>query len=148
MYRIRRWLYVGKYSETLNLDLLRAREIGAVLQVAEAVTYPDRSSLYLPVEDGQPLPSNLLAKGLAYIEAEKAAGHSVLVACGAGISRSVTFAIAALRAQENLPLVEAFRQIRRVHPEALPHPALWRSLCAYYGQAISFDEYWAIVQSS
>lgn len=147
MYRIRRWLYVGKYSETLDLDWLRAQKIEAVLQVAEAVKYADRSSLYLPVEDGQPLPSNLLAQGLAYIGTEKAAGHTIMVACGAGISRSVTFAIAALRAEENLPLTEAFRQIRRVHPDALPHPALWRSLCAYYGQAVSFDEYWAIVQS-
>ena len=53
---VRPWLYVGKYRETLNVNLLAGRKIEVMLQLAEAVTYPHITSIYLPVEDGEPLP--------------------------------------------------------------------------------------------
>lgn len=59
-------------------------------------------------------------------------GHSVLVACGAGISRSTTFAIAALKEAEGVSLLEAARIVRPAHFDGMPHPALWELLCHYY----------------
>ncbi|NWG16704.1 MAG: GNAT family N-acetyltransferase [Chloroflexi bacterium] len=142
MYRIRPWLYIGKYRETIDHELLRAHHIGAMLLLAENVEQPGIEALYLPVEDGEPLPDDALQRGVAFIRAQKAAGRAVLAACGAGISRSVTFATAALVEEEGLSLVDAYRAIQVNHPYAMPHPALWESLRAHYRADVSFGEMW------
>jgi hypothetical protein len=69
--------------------------------------------------------------------AQRAAGKTVLVACGAGISRSTSFAIAALKEAESLPLLAAAREVRKLHPDGLPHMALWSSLCLHYQEPMS-----------
>ena len=60
MHPIRPWLFIGKFSETQDDVLLRRREIGAMLQLADSVKQPGIPSLYVPVEDGEPLPPDLL----------------------------------------------------------------------------------------
>lgn len=134
MYSIRPWLHVGKFSETQDDVMLRRREIGAMLQLADSVKQEGIPSLYVPVEDGEPLPADALRMGVEFVRLEKALGRNVLIACGMGISRSTTFAIAVLIEEEGLSLSEAFREVRARYPAAMPHPVLWRSLCAYYGQ--------------
>jgi hypothetical protein len=133
---IRPWLYVGKYRETLNAHLLRARGIDTMLQLADPVEHPDIKSLYLPVEDGVPIPTSLLRQGVDFALSEKDRGRTVLKACGAGIRRSVAFAVAVLKEAENLSLLEAVRSIRKHRTESMPHPALWQSLCDYYHEEV------------
>jgi hypothetical protein len=135
---IRPWLYVGKHRETLDANRLRARGIGAMLQLAEAVEHVGIASLYLPVHDGLPLPNHLLRQGVDFVLAEKRRGRTVLIACGAGMSRSVVFAVAVLKEAEGLSLLEAVRVVKQHHSGSMPHPALWKSLCAYYGEEIPF----------
>ncbi len=60
MHTIRPWLYVGKFRETQDEELLRQQEIGGILQLADYVNSPNISSLYISVEDGVSLPFNLL----------------------------------------------------------------------------------------
>ncbi len=139
MDRIRPWLYIGKYRETLNPHLLAAYQIEAMLQLAELVEHPGIVSLYLPVEDFQPIPFDLLRQGLDFVLAEKEQGHRVLVACGAGINRSSAFSAAVLKEAEGLSLLDAFRTVKKAHPEAMPHPPVWLSLCEYYQENIPFD---------
>jgi len=136
MDRIRPWLYIGKYRETLNRRLLIANQIEAMLQLAEAVDQPGITSLYLPVEDFEPIPPDLLSRGVEFVRAEKRKGHRVLVACGAGINRSAAFCVAVLREEEGLGLLEALRAVREKHAEALPHPPVWESLCRYYQEDV------------
>jgi len=136
MYSIRPWLYVGKYRETKDADLLRQHQIGAMLQLAEGVELPGITLLFIFVEDGVPLPIDALRKGVEFVRSEKAQGHNVLIACGAGISRSVAFAVAVLKEEEDLSLREALGQVRAKHPEAMPHPALLKSLSEYYGEDV------------
>jgi hypothetical protein len=69
-----------------------------------------------------------------------AVGKSVLVACGAGVSRSVTFAVAVLRTEEGLSLLDAYREVAGARAEPRPHPALLKSLCDCYGETASFAE--------
>ncbi|ERT05518.1 dual specificity phosphatase, catalytic domain protein [Lyngbya aestuarii BL J] len=64
-----------------------------------------------------------------------------MIACGAGISRSVAFAVAALKEIEDLSLLAALQIVKKYHFESLPHPALWKSLCAYYGESISTRDF-------
>jgi protein-tyrosine phosphatase len=145
---IRPWLYVGKFAETRNLPLLQHYAIKAVLQLAEPINYPDIRALYLPVIDAQPLSSEHLKSGVDFVHMEKTSGHKVLIACGAGISRSVTFAVATLKEEENLCLLDALRAVAHEHREAMPHPALWRSLCQHYGEPVDFDALFATIQEA
>jgi len=143
MFVIRPWLLLGKYQETLNLPLLQAHTIGAMLQFAEQVDYPGMATLYLPVEDGTPITKEVFQKGIEFILSHKAEGNKVLVSCGAGISRSVTFIIAALKETENITLPEAYQVVLKVQPKALPHPVVWQSLGDFYGETLP---YWHLLK--
>jgi protein-tyrosine phosphatase len=148
MNAIRPWLYIGKYRETLDKDLLSIKKIDAMLQLAEAVKHPNITSIYLPVEDGVPLPDHLLQQGADFVLFEKSLGHTVLIACGAGMSRSVVFAVAVLKEVEGLSLLEALQIVKQHHPESLPHPALWKSLCAYYHEELSIDRMLNVIRET
>lgn len=101
MYTIRPWLYIGKFRETQDEKLLHHIGIGALLQLADSMNLPNIPSLYIPIEDGEPLPFDRLKKGVEFVRLEKAQDRNVLIACGAGISRSVSVAVAVLKEEEN-----------------------------------------------
>ena len=136
MDEIRPWLYIGKYRDTLNKTYLEAKSIQAMLQLAEKVEQLGITSLYISVEDLEPIPPDLLRRGIDFILEEKQKGHRVLVACGAGINRSSAFCIAALKEIEGISLMDAFKEVKRKHSEAMPHKPVWESLCTYYGESI------------
>jgi protein-tyrosine phosphatase len=109
-----------------------------MLQFAEAVKQPGITSLYLPVEDFAPIPFNKLRQGVDFVREEKRRGHSILVACGAGINRSTAYCVAVLKEEEGLGLLDAFQEVKRKHSIALPHLPVWQSLCEYYKEDIPF----------
>lgn len=133
MIRIRDWLFIGKYVDTRSADLLAHYGIKAILQLAEPVPQDDMEVLFLDVEDGDDLPGDMIEKGVDFIREQKASDNPVLVACGAGISRSVIFGMAALMEEEDRSLFDSFAEIYAHHPAAEPHPELVRSLGAYKG---------------
>jgi protein-tyrosine phosphatase len=141
---IRPWLLIGKYRETTDYDLLARAQVNALLHLAAPVEPPGVTTLHLPIEDGEPLDAAMLRRGVDFVLAQRDAGKVVLVACGAGISRSTTFAIAALKETEGLTLLGAARQVRRLHPAGLPHMALWSSLCAHYSEP---EDYMALIRT-
>jgi protein-tyrosine phosphatase len=138
MHVVRPWLAIGNYRETQNLELLHANGIGALLLLESAVEHPGLRSLFLEVQDGYALPPEALRRGLDFIHVERQEGRPVLVACAAGISRSTTFALAAIKEAEQIDLLEAYRSIHARHPRALPHQQLWESLCAYYRERVPY----------
>lgn len=135
---VRPWLFVGKFRDTLNPQNLKANNIEAMLQFAELVEYPGIISYHLDVEDGITLTSADFQRGVDFILQQHQSSKKVLIACGAGISRSVIFTIAALRETEGTALLTAYHEIVNAHIEALPHPVLWKSLCAYYQEDIPY----------
>ena len=140
MDQIRPWLFIGGYRDTLNLAYLQWESISAMLQLAELVTQPNIVSLYLPVEDLAPLSSDHIRRGVDFIREHRAKGNRVLVACGAGMNRSSAFSAAALKEEEGLSLFEAFREVKRFHPESMPHQPVWESLCSYYDELTPYLE--------
>lgn len=140
MHMIRSWLYIGKFSDTLNICQLSAFNISAMLQMAELVQQPGINCLYLAIEDGQPIPPAALRQGLDFVHSEKNNGGVVLVSCGAGQSRSVVFTVAALKESEGIGLLEALQIVKQRHPEAMPHPALWVSLCRYFQEDVPIQK--------
>ena len=144
MWQITGNLYVGRYRDTVNLTLLRAHNIDAMLQLANRVEQPGIEVLYLDVEDGEPLPTEKLRQGVSFVRDQLAAGRRVLIACGAGISRSVTFTIAVLHEEEGISLLDAYHDIHSIHPDALPHYKLWYSLCEYYDENVPIERLWDV----
>jgi len=140
MDEIRPWLYIGKLRDTLHTSYLHFKSINAMLQLAEKVEQPGIVSLYLPVEDFAPLNFRLLEQGVAFIREQKKLGHRVLVACGAGINRSSTFCTAALKEEDGLSLLDAFKEVKKRHPESMPHEPVWKSLCTYYREETTYFE--------
>ena len=138
MDQIRPWLFIGAYRDTLNKSYLDFKEIGAMLQLAERVDQANIISLYLAVEDLAPISSAHIRQGLDFIDEHKRKGNRVLVACGAGINRSSAFCTAALKEAESLSLFEAFKEVKRLHPESMPHEPVWQSLCEYYGETTPY----------
>lgn len=143
MHLIRPWLIIGSYRDTLNNDLLAGARVGALLHLAAPVEPPGVTTLYLPIEDGEPFSEATLRRGVDFMLEQRNAGNTVMAACGAGISRSTTFAIAALKEAESLSLLDAAAIVRHIHPNGLPHMALWSSLCRHYGEP---DDYIALVR--
>ena len=121
MHFIRPWLYIGKARETGDCDIMYAYKIGAILQLAYPANHPGIESTYIPVEDGIPLQPHDLQQGIDFAKAQKASGHKLVIGCGAGISRSVTFTMAVLHEAEGISLLDAYEQIAAVHPDAMPH---------------------------
>ena len=138
MDEIRPWLFIGKYRDTLQLSYLQSKSIQAMLQLAERVEQPAIESLYLPVEDVAPVSSKHIRQGVDFVREHKQNGHSVLVACGAGMNRSSAFCTAALKEDEGLSLFDAFKEVKRLHPESMPHEPVWISLCEYYNESTPY----------
>ncbi|GAA4437602.1 hypothetical protein GCM10023188_31980 [Pontibacter saemangeumensis] len=140
MFTVRPWLYIGKHRDAENLPQLQAYHIRGMLQLEEPVEQPGIHTLFLPVQDGVPISENDYRRGIKFMLLEHQLGRNVLIACATGISRSITFAIAALKETEGSSLLSAYGEIVQEHAMALPHPALWQSLCAYYQENIPYVE--------
>jgi atypical dual specificity phosphatase len=138
MDEIRPWLYIGKYRDTLDKHYLEFKSIKAMLQLAERIEQKGINSLFLVVEDLGKTPHTLIRQGVDFILEEKEKGNKVLVACGAGINRSTAFCMAALREVEGLSLLDALKEIKRKHPESMPHEPVWESFCRYYNESTPY----------
>jgi protein-tyrosine phosphatase len=138
MDEIRPWLYIGKYRDTLDKNYLDSKSIKAMLQLADPVEQKGINSLFLPVADLGPTSPALIKQGVEFILTEREKGNKVLVACGAGMNRSTAFCMAALKETEGLSLLDAFKEIRRRHPESMPHELVWESFCRYYNETTPY----------
>jgi protein-tyrosine phosphatase len=137
---VRPWLYVGKLAETLDYTRLLTHRIDAMLQLAAEVKQPGIAQLYLDVDDGKPLPPGALEAGVAFVREHLVQNETVLIACGAGMSRAPTFAIAVLCEEEGIGLLQAYAAVVNVRGIARPHQAMWKSLCAWRGEDIAYKE--------
>jgi len=142
MYQVRQWLYTGGVVETENLPLLKQHHISAMLQLHRPVEQPGITSLYLPVDDGYAIPRHLLNKGVDFVKAQHATGKIILIACGAGISRSSAFVTACLHTMEGLSLRDAFWAVRAANPKAMPDEVQWQSLTGYFDDDTDFWDLW------
>lgn len=135
---------IGGIRVTADRAALNPLGIGAVLQLygpeAQPPRFPaDIAALQLFVLDGTPIPADVLRQGVQFIREQRDAGRNILVACGSGRSRSVSF-VAAYLHEQGMDLPEALRAIVRSRRDALPHPELLRSLVEHYGLEVSASE--------
>ncbi len=140
--RINDWMSIGNYRVTMDWGLLQLHHVGAILELAERVEQPGIATLYLHVSDGEYLHHDLIRQGMDFVKMQRAAGSHILIACGAGRSRSVSFGMAALKEISGFTLLQAYHTIYDQHPLALPHMKLLRSLCDYYHEEADYETLW------
>lgn len=100
---------------------LRARGISAIINMREP-HFDDRAlgiggerHLHLPTIDNTPPSLRDLARGVAFVQAERERGGAVYIHCGVGVGRAPTMAAACLIA-DGLPASEALKRIQAVRP--------------------------------
>jgi protein-tyrosine phosphatase len=148
MYEIRDWLYVSNFLDATDPAQLKKRQIRALLTLHKEAKLSGVDVLFLPVIDGQPIAPKYFEQGMAFVRRHHTQQHPVLIACGAGISRSVTFTIAVLHEIEGLSLHDAFFNVRRRNPQALPDHIHWQSLTEYYHDSLDYWDLWSEIVDS
>lgn len=143
MHQIRDWLYITSYGLASNADYIRKEGFDAMLQLHRKIELADVDSLYLALRDGEAIPAADIVAAVQFVVDHHGAGEKVLITCGAGISRSVTMTVAALKAIEGGDLETIYRDVREHHPEAMPDQVHWESICNYFGETIPFWELWS-----
>jgi dual specificity MAP kinase phosphatase len=139
-------LYVCSLAALGNLPATRALGIRAVLRLDDLEGRGDEqwpgdfTLLDVPINDGEPVAADLLRRGTAFIDAQRRAGHKVLVHCVGGVSRSVTFTLAYLIEYQGMSLPEAYARIILRRAVARPHGELLASLVKHYHLPYSLDE--------
>lgn len=142
MYKIRDWLYISGYPTASSKSKRDAAGITAVLTLHKPISDKDLTSEFLYVRDSGFLAPETIEKGAMYIKARHAIGDHLLVSCGAGISRSVTFGIIALVEIEGLTMVDAYEAIYTQHPRAMPDQRHWQAVADYYDETNDFWQIW------
>ncbi|MGB1287264.1 MAG: dual specificity protein phosphatase family protein [Aggregatilineales bacterium] len=141
MHKIRDWLYISDFNTAASASMLKKHGIEAVLLLHRR-TPIDVESLYLPVYDAKPVPHNLFKQAEGFIQLQYDKKRPLLSSCGAGVSRSVVFAMLALHKIENLTMRESYLDIVSRHPAAMPDHQHWDSLQAYLDENQDFWEVW------
>lgn len=118
-------LYLGAETD-VTLECLSSREISYVLSVSRCSPQPTflpcSQYLRIPIDDS--LRDDLLAwipEALKFIDGAINSGHSVLVHCAAGISRSPALAVAYIMYHLGMDLDHAYRFVKERRPTISPN---------------------------
>jgi hypothetical protein len=129
-------LFVGGYAAAQALADYNPAKITAVLNVhhaPDAKRSPNIIYMHAPFEDGEAIPKRQFIECLGWLKFMHETGHTVLVHCAAGISRSVTIAASAMHYLGILEFNDALDRIRMSRPVANPAPETLNSAKRYLG---------------
>ena len=142
MHRIRDWLYVSSYAPATLPDVIKENKIQGMLQLYRPIKTKGVDTKFIGLQDGIPIREEQLREGIDFIHQQRKKNHRMLSTCGAGVSRSVSFAVVALKEVEGMSLAQAYKNIHKLHPKAMPDHIHWKSIADYYGENNNFWELW------
>lgn len=123
-------LYVSGYARAADLAKDNPSKITAVLCVHQVMEYdqnPDIVYMHVPFNDGEGIPAQQFVKCLGWLKFMYENGHTILIHCAAGISRSVTILASFMHYEDIADFNKAIDDIRLNRPNASPSPAVLRS---------------------
>jgi len=135
-------LYIGDKRTAKDKDLLQSLGITYVVNVTKDIRnyfeLPPFKYLKCPCDDTDVASLQMyFDKAVDFIEEGRADGHSVLVHCQQGVSRSVSIVLAYLIRTQGLSLKEAYTKVRLVRPEAKPKQNFLSQLFKYENRLTS-----------
>ncbi len=127
---------LGSRMDAADPVLLEQFSIDAVLSMeAVRLIQPVSCQMILQVKDRVPLPDMTIQHAVEFMHQQVTAGKRVLIHCQMGISRSPALLMAYLHQHQGLSLLQALQKIKRIRPQAEPHPVLIGSLQAYFSES-------------
>ena len=138
MNEIRPWLLTGNWHEAQDLSFLQENNIEALLLLFRPVEHSNIETRFVATDDGYPFTEEMIVHGLDFIKEQHALGRRILVTCGAGVSRSPLFAIAALHEIEGLSMIDGYWQIKASNERAMPDQQQWDNVCDYFDEPTPF----------
>lgn len=129
------FLYLGSLRTAQTPLVYRDLDIGFILSAGRNMTVHVESGmrhLVLPIDDhpGEKL-RPIFDMAFNFIDDAREEGKGVLLHCFAGLSRSVTIAVAYLMSRYNYKRDEAIEMIRRVRPSSQPNSGFMDILAQY-----------------
>lgn len=135
------WLYVSNFATASVPDALKKNNIKGMLQLYQPIKAAGIDTKFIGLKDGKAISREQIQQGIDFIHEQREKKHRILSTCGAGVSRSVTFAVIALKEIEGLSLAEAYSDVYKQHPKAMPDHIHWKSIADFYGES---DDFWKI----
>lgn len=143
------WIWIGCFRDGTDYEGLRTAGIGAVANLTQdpgGAGHAGFKELVLNQEDGEDISFKKIDQFLAFMEACRYEGLSVLIHCHAGISRTSSFLIAWLihqdlkavperqREEDEIKVLWSYHEdaIRKVRPIIYPAYELKRSIINYF----------------
>ena len=120
-------IWVGGYAQAAMLAVENPKGITAVLNVSTEPPYQKNPQIiyqHIPFHDGEDIPSRQFVACLGWLKFMYENGHTVLIHCAAGISRSVTITAAFMHYEGIADFDTAMDRIRMARPIASPAPAV------------------------
>lgn len=125
-------LAIGGLEDVQSEEALREQGIDFVLSLAPDVALNGIRQEFVRISDREALPDEAIERAVHLIEKEIVLGRRVLIHCNKGISRSPAIAICYLTQCLEMSVPKALALVRRMRPQAMPHPALLGSVVDYY----------------
>ncbi|KAK7197444.1 phopshatase [Novymonas esmeraldas] len=129
------YLFLGSLRTAQTVTVYHDLDIGYVLTVGrdlETVIEPWMQQLVLPVDDfPEQAMEPVFESAFSFIDDARSHKKGVLIHCFAGLSRSVTIAVAYLMHLKNITRDEALALVRLARPAARPNDGFLRELSTY-----------------
>lgn len=126
------WLYIGDFRHAQDLTWLKKHKITHIVNMTiEHPNYhPNRFYYYKAhaYDTNYQLLEDILRRGYTFMKKAVDSGGIILVHCHAGISRSSSMVLYYLMRTFQVPLIQAFRHLKMIHPRANPNPSFWKQL--------------------
>ena len=116
-------LFVSGYARAADLAKANPHKITAVLCVHQVMDYPKNPNIiyqHIPFDDGAAIPKRQFAECLGWLKFMYENGHTILIHCAAGISRSVTILASFMHYEDICEFREALHRIKLNRPNADP----------------------------
>ncbi|TRY54137.1 hypothetical protein DNTS_034822 [Danionella cerebrum] len=133
------FLHLGNERDAQDLDLLRQRGIGFILNVTTQLPlYHQQLGIFsyrrLPASDSSRQNLRMyFEEAFEFIEEAHQSGHGILVHCQAGVSRSATIVIAYLMKRTWMSMTDAYKFVKSRRPIISPN-------LSFMGQLLEFEE--------
>jgi len=125
-------IFVGTESDAGDKSLLRKHGVDTVISLTHS--NPDTGNvtrLDVPMIDGPQNDSEVFAEAVSKAIEHRKSGHTILIHCSAGASRSPSIAATAISHLTEKDLNEAFNQVIEQTSETDPHEALVRQAAKF-----------------
>lgn len=124
-------IWIGSEEAAMSYHLLHSNDIKVVLNMAIEIDDPEVPGVRrvkVGMSDGEMPNCGLFERAAGVIKEARQDGHSILVHCAAGISRSTTAVLTYMMLHEETPWEVALARVASKRSIVNPHPMLMRSL--------------------